>query len=128
MVKALLSILNVVEGEERPVLMLLGYGFFMGVFLAAYKIVATTLFLNQLSEYIREAFFVSGLLGLISTWLYATLQNRVHYSKLIIFNIILLTPHAEHHVHCRQFAQPFRSGLSIDRRQEIGTILANLQL
>lgn len=88
MVKALLSILNVVEGEEKPVLFLLGYGFFMGVFLAAYKIVATTLFLNQLSEYIREAFFVSGFLGVLSTWLYATLQNRVQYSKLIIFNIV----------------------------------------
>lgn len=87
MIKALLSILNVVEGEERPVLLLLAYGFFMGVFLAAYKIVATTLFLNQLSEYIREAFFVSGLLGVLSTWLYATLQNRVQYSRLIIFNI-----------------------------------------
>ena len=88
MIKALLSILNVVEGEEKPVLLLLGYGFFMGVFLAAYKIVATTLFLNQLSEYIREAFFISGVLGVISTWIYSSLQNRVHYSRLIIFNIV----------------------------------------
>ena len=61
MIKGLLSILNVVDGEEKPVLLLLAYGFFMGIFLAAYKIVATTLFLNQLSEYIREAFFISGL-------------------------------------------------------------------
>jgi ATP/ADP translocase len=60
----------------------------MGIFLAAYKIVATTLFLNNLNEYIREAFFVSGLLGVISTWLYAILQNRVQYSRLIIFNIL----------------------------------------
>ncbi len=88
MIKSLLSILNVVEGEEKPVLLILGYGFFMGVFLAAYKIVATTLFLNNLNEYIREAFFVSGLLGVVSTWLYAILQNRVHYSRLIIVNII----------------------------------------
>ncbi len=88
MIKALLSILNVVEGEEKPVLLLLAYGFFMGIFLAAYKIVATTLFLNQMSDYIREAFFVSGLLGVISTWLYSIFQNRVHYSRLVIFNII----------------------------------------
>ncbi|MCK5705409.1 MAG: hypothetical protein KAI29_29870, partial [Cyclobacteriaceae bacterium] len=71
-----------------PVLLLLGYGFFMGVFLAAYKIVATTLFLNQLSEYIREAFFISGVLGVLSTWVYSSLQNRVHYSRLIIFSIV----------------------------------------
>jgi len=88
MIKALLGILNVVEGEERPVLLLLGYGFFMGVFLAAYKIVATTLFLNQLSEYIREAFFVSGVLGVISTLVYASLQNRVQFTRLVIFSIV----------------------------------------
>jgi len=88
MIKGLLSILNVLEGEEKPVLLILGYGFFMGVFLAAYKIVATTLFLSNLHEYIREAFFISGLLGVISTWFYSILQNRVQYSKLIIFNII----------------------------------------
>ncbi len=88
MIKGLLSVLNVVEGEEKPVLLMLGYGFFMGVFLAAYKIVATTLFLDNLSEYIREAFFASGMLGVLSTWLYAIMQNRVQYSKLIIFNII----------------------------------------
>lgn len=88
MIKSLLSILNVIEGEEKPVLLLLGYGFFMGIFLAAYKIVATTLFLNQLSEYLGEAFFLSGVLGVISTWLYATSQNRFHYSRLIIFNIV----------------------------------------
>jgi len=90
MIKALLGILNVVEGEEKPVLLLLGYGFFMGVFLAAYKIVATTLFLNQLSEYIREAFFVSGVLGVISTLIYASIQNRVHYSRLIFFKIVTI--------------------------------------
>lgn len=88
MIKALLSILNVVEGEEKPVLLILGYGFFMGVFLAAYKIVATTLFLNQLSEYIKEAFFVSGILGVLSTWIYSSIQDRVRYSRVIIFNIL----------------------------------------
>ncbi len=88
MSKALLSILNVVEGEEKRVLLLLGYGFFMGVFLAAYKIVATTLFLANLSEYIREAFFVSGVLGVVTTLTYASLQNRVKYSRLIVFNIL----------------------------------------
>jgi ATP:ADP antiporter, AAA family len=88
MIKALLGILNVVEGEEKRVLYLLGYGFFMGVFLAAYKIVATTLFLNNLSHYLREAFFISGLLGIVSTWLYGLMQNRAKFSRLIVFNIL----------------------------------------
>ncbi len=90
MIKGLLSLINVVEGEEKPVLLLLGQGFFMGVFLATYKIVATTLFLNHLSDYIREAFFISGVLGIISTFLYASLQNRIHYSRLVIFNMVLV--------------------------------------
>ncbi|MDZ7608255.1 MAG: hypothetical protein U5K79_22345 [Cyclobacteriaceae bacterium] len=90
MIKALLGILNVVEGEEKPVLYLLGYGFFMGVFLAAYKIVATTLFLSNMSHYLREAFLISGLLGIISTWLYGLMQNRARFSRLIIFNILTI--------------------------------------
>ncbi len=90
-IKALLSLLNVLEGEEKPVLLLLGYGFFMGIFLAVYKVVATTLFLDNMSDYIRPAFFVSGLLGVISTWLYAVFQDRVQYEKLIIFNILSIS-------------------------------------
>ena len=60
MLKALLSIINVEEGEERPALLMLGYGFFMGVFLATYKVVAETLFLKTMSEDLQEAFFISG--------------------------------------------------------------------
>ncbi len=90
MVKSLLSIINVVEGEEKPALLLLGKGFFMGVFLATYKVVATTLFLDHLETHLREAIFISGVLGVISTGLYAYIQNRIHYSKLAIFNYIFI--------------------------------------
>jgi AAA family ATP:ADP antiporter len=52
--------------------------------------VATTLFMANMKEYIREAFFISGMLGVLSTWLYATLQNRFRFSKLMIFSIITI--------------------------------------
>ena len=90
MVRSLLSILNVVEGEERPALLLLGKGFFMGIFLATYKVVATTLFLANLESHLREAIFISGVLGVVSTGLYAYIQNRIHYSKLAIFNFVIV--------------------------------------
>ncbi len=71
-------------------LLLLGKGFFMGVFLATYKIVATTLFLNNMGEYLREALLVSGVLGVITTGFYAFVQTRIKYSRLAIFNLVVV--------------------------------------
>jgi len=90
MIKGLLSLMNVAESEEKPVLLLLGYGFFMGVCLAILKIVATTLFLNdpELVVNLREAFFVSGILGVVSTVLYAFFQKKVKFSTLLTFLVI----------------------------------------
>ncbi|MFC2124282.1 HEAT repeat domain-containing protein [Bacteroidota bacterium] len=87
MIKTLLSVINVEEGEETPALLLLGYGFFMGVFLATFKVVAETLFLKTMAESLREAIFVSGLLGVMSTWLYSFMQNRIGFAKLALFNL-----------------------------------------
>ncbi len=90
MIKGLLSLMNVAESEEKPVLLLLGYGFFMGVSLAILKIVATTLFLNdpELVVNLREAFFVSGILGVVSTMLYAYFQKKVKFSTLLTCMVI----------------------------------------
>jgi len=89
MLKAILRIINVhTKEEERPALLLLGYGFFMGIFLATYRVVVETLFLNSLGEYLKEAFFISGILGVVSTWLYMLLQKRISFSRLAIFNLL----------------------------------------
>jgi len=90
MVKGLLSLMNVAESEEKPVLLLLGYGFFIGIFLAILKIVATTLFLNDpdLVKVLREAFFISGILGVITTVLYAYFQKRLRFSTLLTIMVI----------------------------------------
>jgi ATP:ADP antiporter, AAA family len=64
MIRGILQLINVRnEEEERPALLLLGYGFFMGIFLATYRVVVETLFLNSFGEYLKEAFFISGYLG-----------------------------------------------------------------
>lgn len=86
MIRALLNVLNVEEGEEKPVLLLLGNGFFMGVFLATYKSMAYTMFLDQMGHLLREAIFISGFLGVLSTGLYAYMQRRIPFTRLVLLN------------------------------------------
>ncbi|UII24076.1 HEAT repeat domain-containing protein [Fulvivirga ligni] len=88
MFKALFLALNVRKEEEKQVLLLLGNGFFMGIFLATYQISAETLFLNRLEEYLKEAIMVSGFLGIGVTALFATLQTRIDFSKLALGNLL----------------------------------------
>lgn len=72
-------------------LLLLGMGFFMGIFLATYQIGAETLFLDVLGEaYLDVAFFTAGILGICSTLLFVFLQKRVRYSSLIVSNLFLI--------------------------------------
>lgn len=88
MLKALFLALNVRAGEEKQVLLLLGKGFFMGIFLATYQVTAETLFLNRLQDYLKEAILISGFLGIITTSVFAFLQGRINFSKLALGNLI----------------------------------------
>ncbi len=87
MIRGILSLMNVTEREEKPVLLMLGYGFFMGIFLAILKIVATTLFLNDpaLVARLREALFVSGLLGVASMVFYSYFLKKIKFPTLLTF-------------------------------------------
>jgi AAA family ATP:ADP antiporter len=90
-IKSFLAFLGGKPGEEKPMLLLLGMGFFMGVFLATYQVGAETLFLNVLGEpYLDYAFFTTGFLGIISTIIFVFLQKRVKYSSLITANLFLI--------------------------------------
>ena len=88
--KAFFSALNVRPDEQQAVALLLGKGFFMGIFLATYQVSAETLFLNRMVEYLKEGIVVSGFLGVITTWMFATLQGRVKFSRLAIGNLLLI--------------------------------------
>jgi len=89
MLKSVFRVLNVQKAEEeRPALLLLGYGFFMGVFLATYRVIVETLFLNTQGENLKEAFFISGILGVFSTGLFTVAQKHISFKKLAIFNLI----------------------------------------
>lgn len=91
MIKSFLAFLGGEPGEEKPMLLLLGKGFFMGIFLATYQIGSEALFLNVLGEsYLDLAFFAAGGLGIISTVLFVYLQKRINYSTLIVTNLFLI--------------------------------------
>lgn len=91
MLRPLLRILNVEKGEEKPVLLLLGMGFFMGIFLYTYKIVSEALFLSTYNEdYVPMALFISALLGVFSTSIFASLQNRMSFARLAILNYLFI--------------------------------------
>ncbi|MDX1630005.1 MAG: hypothetical protein R3345_14955, partial [Fulvivirga sp.] len=62
----------------------------MGIFLATYQVSAETLFLNRLEEYLKEAILISGFLGVITTSLFAFLQNRIKFSNLALFNLLFI--------------------------------------
>ena len=90
MLSRILDIINVRPDERKQVLLLLGKGFFLGIFLVTYQISAEALFLNNLSHLLKEALLVSGGLGMLTTALFSFLQSRVSYSRLVVGNILLI--------------------------------------
>jgi AAA family ATP:ADP antiporter len=90
-IKSFLAFLGGEPGEEKPMLLLLGMGFFMGIFLATYQIGSETLFLIELGEdYLDYAFFAAGGLGILSTLIFVLLQKKINYSTLIVSNLFVI--------------------------------------
>jgi ATP:ADP antiporter, AAA family len=90
MLNSVLSTLNVKEEERLQVLLMLGAGFFMGIFIATYQVTAESLFLNRLSGQLNKAFLISGVLGIASTFFFASVQNRVKFTNLTISSILII--------------------------------------
>lgn len=78
--------------EDKQVLLLLGKGFFMGIFVASYEVASETLFINALGEaLLEEAFIISGFLAMLAAFIFARLQRSVPYSHLVTGSLILIT-------------------------------------
>ncbi|MEP3389430.1 MAG: hypothetical protein ABJO02_14655, partial [Reichenbachiella sp.] len=85
MLQSFLAFLGGEPGEEKPMLLLLGQGFFMGVFIASLTVGAEALFVSTVGEhYLAEAFFLSGALGIISAGLYVQFQKKINFSTLLL--------------------------------------------
>lgn len=88
--KSIYTILNVKDEERAPVTLMLATGFFMGIFVATYTVTAESLFLNQLSGQLKNAFLVSGILGVVSTLIFSAAQNRYKFTNITIASILLI--------------------------------------
>jgi AAA family ATP:ADP antiporter len=103
-------ILAVDASEEGRVYMLLANSFFLGAFIVTYDVTVSTLFLDRLDDFKklstpetswiwREVIYkyplavsivVTGLLGIIATAIFSTLQNLVSFSRLTIVNLLII--------------------------------------
>lgn len=91
MLKLINKALNVKPEEQQQVMLLLGFGFFMGIFLATFQISAETLFVTKLGEdYVSFGIFSAGLAGVITTSIFVYLQNKLRYSVLSFVNLTTL--------------------------------------
>jgi HEAT repeat protein len=89
-IRSLLARLQVRPEEDTQVLLMLGMGFFIGIFIATYQVTAESLFINELSDQLDKAFLISGLLGILVTLLFSNFQNRVRFIALSISSIVLI--------------------------------------
>ncbi|HBK89616.1 MAG: hypothetical protein U0289_04275 [Cyclobacteriaceae bacterium] len=90
MFSSLFDFLNVRQEERYQVMLMLGAGFFMGIFFATYSVVAESLFLNTLGNELDKAFLTSGFLGIVATLLFSYAQNKVKFSNLTTSSIIVI--------------------------------------
>jgi AAA family ATP:ADP antiporter len=86
------NMLDVEHPERGPVSLLLFMSFLMGLFLATVAVASQTLFLNQFDEQfdLPKAIAISGVMGMVATLLYNSLQGRISFTALAIFNLILI--------------------------------------
>ena len=81
----IIKVLNARPEEVPSVQLMLYLGFFTGIFLAAYDVAAPAIFLNYFSDetILAQAFLVSGIIGIVSTYIYSYLQARIPYKILV---------------------------------------------
>jgi ATP/ADP translocase len=91
MKEKLLKLLGVETGEESMVSMLLAQSVFLGIFFGAFDISAHSFFLSIFDEkMMARGYVVSGLVGIILTSLYTSLQTRMAFRTFAISNLFFV--------------------------------------
>ena len=85
-----LRFLNIKSEEQKRVALMLGMGFFIGIFVATYQVTAESLFLNKISGQLNKAFLISGGLGIAFTLIFSFFQNRIRFSALAVISLVLI--------------------------------------
>jgi ATP:ADP antiporter, AAA family len=68
-------------------------GFLIGIYLATFNVAATTLFLDRFDEKTQMpiAILVSGLAGMLFTYLFTYFQSRIPFVRLSLITVLLIT-------------------------------------
>src|SRR5688572_7509390 len=90
MLRILLGALNVKPEEQVQVALMLGFGFFVGTYIATFSVTADSLFLSQLSDQLNNAFLFAGILGIATTLVFSWFQNIVKFTSLAISCMLLV--------------------------------------
>jgi len=97
MLKLIFAALNVRPKEEKKALLLLGYGFFMGIFMATFILTSENQLINQAgnfgigrAELISWGILAAAVLGVISTALFAFFQSKISFGIFSIVNLSLV--------------------------------------
>lgn len=85
--------LDLQEGEQGRVVLLLIMSFFMGAFLATFTVAAQTLFLNNFDEKndLPGAFAIAGVFGIVATISYNFLQRKIRFQYLAVLSLLVVT-------------------------------------
>lgn len=87
-IAAIYKALNIEENEKGRVQLLLLQSVFLGIFYGTFDIGASALFLDAFpADKLPVAFTVSGIVGIILTALYSSLQSRISFGKLSFLNL-----------------------------------------
>ena len=96
MLKLIYAALNVKPDEQNRALLLLGLGFFMGIFLATFQLTSQTQLITSAGsgtdsvKLVSYGLFVAAVLGVISTALFAYFQNKISFGIFSITNLVLV--------------------------------------
>jgi len=90
--KLVLNILNAEEPESKRVFLLLLMGFFMGFFVSGLSVGAEALFLNNFNEEtdLPLAIVVSGLIGVVATYLFNYFQSKTSFVRLAGYTLLVI--------------------------------------
>lgn len=86
------KLLEIDKTEQTPVLLLLANSFCIGVFIVSYDVAASTIFLNRFGQdYLTYVPIATGLLGMISTSIFAYIQRKILFTRLTLICFAIIT-------------------------------------
>ena len=86
------TLLKIEADERRSVVLIMLLSFFLGVFNGTFYIGSHSHFLDTFGkEEIANAYVISGVVGIVMTFIYAFFQARISFSALSKWNLIMIS-------------------------------------